>query len=117
MFLFWQRGTPVSEASEQNNNQPHIVYFKDPDGELDQFFISIEQALLLESGSLSAAIFYCVAAHFVFNLNYHKKSGDVWVFIQEKVLGIPSKPGVRCHPSSLAHFSGISRFCDIATSS
>ena len=40
----------------------------------------------------------------------NKKSGDVWIFIQEKVLGIPSKQGVRRHPASLAHLSGTSHF-------
>lgn len=36
---------------------------------------------------------FCVAAHYI-NLAYHAKTGDVWVFIHEKVLGIPSKRGV-----------------------
>jgi len=35
------------------------------------------------------------AAHYIFNLAYHAKTGDVWVFIQEKELGIPSKAGVK----------------------
>lgn len=64
---------------------------------------------MLECHSISLAIFYCVAAHYVFNLSYHQKTGDVWLFIQEKVIGIPTKAGVKRHPSSVSHFSGITR--------
>lgn len=52
----------------------------------------LEQGLMLETSNIVASIFY-VAAHYI-NLAYHAKTGDVWVFIQEKVLGIPSKRGV-----------------------
>ena len=31
------------------------------------------------------------------------------MMIQEKVLGIPSKSGMKRHPSNVSHFSGISR--------
>lgn len=63
---------------------------------------------MLESGNLVAAIFYCLAAHYIFNLIY-QKSGDVWLFVQERVMGLPSKPGVKRLPPSTAHFSGIQR--------
>lgn len=53
----------------------------------------LEQGLTLETSNIVASIFFCVAAHYI-NLAYHAKTGDVWVFIQEKVLGIPSKRGV-----------------------
>ncbi len=64
---------------------------------------------MIETSNIVAAIFFCVAAHYVFNLTYHRKSGDVWLFVQEKVLNLPSKPGVKRNPSSTSHFSGISR--------
>ena len=97
----------MTEAHEKNNQQPHIVMFQDEDDELNQYFVSVEQQLMLESGNLSAAIFYCLAAHYIFNLTYHKKSGDVWLFMQERVLGLPSKARVKHLSSSIAHFSGI----------
>lgn len=96
---------------------------------MKQFFICVERNLMLECSNIVAAIFFCIGAHYIFNLNYHPKSGtiiigiglgdlvnmwyfftgDVWIFIQEKVLGIPSKSGMKRHPSSVSHFSGISR--------
>ena len=42
----------------------------------------LEQGLMLETSNIVASIF-CVAAHYIFNLAYHAKTGDVWVFIQE----------------------------------
>ena len=75
---------------------------------MQQYFISVEQQLIMESISLVSAIFLCVAAHYVFNLSYHRKTGDVWLFFQEKILGLQSKAGVKRHPSGSAHFSGIS---------
>ena len=42
-----------------------------------------------------AAVF-CIAGHYIFNLTYHRKTGDFWLFIQEKILGLLSKAGVKC---------------------
>ena len=58
---------------------------------------------MIETSTIVAAIFFCLSAHYIFNLSYHTKTGDVWVFVQEKVLGIPSKIGMKRKPS----FSGI----------
>ena len=71
--------------------------------------MSVEQELMLESGNLVAAMFYCLTTHYIFNLSYSKKSGDVWLFLQERVMGLLSKPGVKRLPSSTTHFSGIQR--------
>lgn len=110
-FIIFQRGTPPAEACEKENNQPHIVLFFDEeeDSILQQYFVCVEQELMMESSNIVAAIFFCVAAHYIFNLSYHRKTGDVWLFIQEKILCLPSKDGVRRNPSSTSHFSGISR--------
>ena len=72
-----QRGTPPAEATEKNNNQPHIVMFSDEneDDPINQYFVSVEQKLMMESSSITAAIFYTVAAHYIYNLNYHPKTG------------------------------------------
>lgn len=47
IFYFIQRGTPVVEACDKTNSQPHIVYFCDVNDDSDdlaaQFFIAIEQ--------------------------------------------------------------------------
>ena len=99
---------------ERGNNQPHIVIFRSEDSELpDQYFICVEQELILECSSLEAAIFFCIASHYFLNLEYHPKGKDLWLFIQEKVLQLPTKlkKGAKAYlsHSSSAHFSGITR--------
>ena len=42
----------------------------------------IEQGLILEMSTIVTSVFFCIAAHYIFNLSYHTKTGDVWVFIQ-----------------------------------
>lgn len=78
-----------------------------------QFFISVEQSLMIECSNIVAAIF---VAHYIFNLSYHRKAGDVWLFVQEKVFGLPSKAGIRRNPSTISHFSGIARRYDSISS-
>ena len=112
IFYFIQRGTPVVEACDKTNSQPHIVYFCDVNDDSDdlaaQFFIAIEQNLMLESSNIFAAVFYLVASHYVFNLSYHSKVNYVLLFLQEKVLDLPST-SVKRTATSLTHFAGIER--------
>ena len=119
IYIF-QRGTPPSEACEKENNQPHIFLFWDEDEDEDegmahQYFVCVEQELMMESSNVVAAVFFCIAAHYIFNLTYHRKTGDFWPFIQEKILGLPSKAGVKRNPSITSHFSGIARVFDSVT--
>lgn len=115
--LSMQCGTPVRDALMAETNQPCIVVFRDCDDDEDtppQFFISIEQQLMLESHNIITAIFSCIAAHYVFNLSYHKKTGDFWVFIQEKILQLPSKQGSKKNASTTSHYNGIQRYYSAA---
>ena len=75
------------EAVNSSNNHPHIVKFVDASDVLPQYFIAVEQELLLQCKSLERAIFIRVAAHYVFNIEYHLKVKDVFYFLQEKVFG------------------------------
>lgn len=57
--FFAQRGTTPTEAVDKTNNQPHIVCFQDDEEELaGQYFISVEQTLMMESSNLVAALFF-----------------------------------------------------------
>ena len=86
--------------------------FRDVDDEesvLNLYFVSVEQEIMMETSTLIPSIFFAIAAHYIFNLTYHRKSGDLWVFIQEKVLGLASKAGTKRSPSAISHFCGIQR--------
>ena len=61
-------------------------------------FLHVKQELMLETSNLIAAVFYCVAAHYIYNLSYHKR----------KVIFRSSykKRCCNCHPkleSSIVH--------------
>ena len=63
--------------------------------EYDQYFISIEQKLSMESTDLATAIFNLLGCHYIFNLSYLTKLTDMMRFIQEKVAQISSTRVVR----------------------
>ncbi len=107
-----QRGTPPSEAIDKGNNQPHIVHFKSEDDEdslMQQYFICVEQQLMMESSNLVSALFLCLAAHYIFNIQYHPKAKDVWEFIQMNMAKVSSKGTKKRNVTSCTHFSGIIR--------
>ena len=111
-FLFVQRGTTPSEAPDKTNNQPRIVLFQDEEDDDDllrQYFIAVEQHLVMESSNLVAAGFYLLSAHYIFNVQYHPKAKELLSFLQEKVLCLSSSKYKRS-PAIVSHIGGISRY-------
>ena len=89
---------------EKGNNQPHMVLFFDEDDEdclAEQHFISVQQGLIMETSTIVASVFFCIAAHYIFNLSYHTKTGDVWVFIQEKFWVYHLRQALSAFPQTL----------------
>ena len=61
----------------------------DADEDIDpQYFIAVEQQILMECKDIVNALFHLVSTHYVFNMSYHTRVQDVFYFIQEKVLSI-----------------------------
>ena len=57
---------------------------------IQQHFICVEQELILETSNILAAIFFCIAAHYIFNLEYNKYYyKDAAMFIQEFIFELP----------------------------
>ena len=80
------------------------------DDENCQYFISLEGELILESQNLPSCVFNLLAAHYVFNLEYHPKSKDILIFIQEKILKLPSATiTIRKSPLTVSHISGLTK--------
>ena len=73
-----------------------------------QYFIAVEQKLMMESSNIFSAVYYVIAAHYIFNLSYHSKANFVLLFLQEKILGLQS-PSVKRTLSISTHFTGITR--------
>lgn len=70
-------------------NQSHIIRFVDADVEIPSNYIMVigKQTLLLCS-SLLAALFVLFAVHYVFNMEYHPKVKDFYLFFQNKLFNI-----------------------------
>ena len=110
--FYAQSGTPPSELADKDNNQPHIVVVQQD--EYDQYFLAIEQSLIMESRDVAGAVFFLLASHYVFNLSYHSKCADLLTFLQERVAKIPSfeasrKKRKEKSPVALSHVNGITR--------
>ena len=98
---------PLYLTPQTHNPQPYIVKFEDQmDDDVVQYFIAVEGELILESKNLPSYIFNLIAAHYVFNLEYHLKSKDVLTFIQEKIVKLPSTAN-RKSPLTVSHISGL----------
>ena len=69
---------------------------EEDDDVTEQLFVVVEESLMLETNSLLSALFGCMAAHYIFNVSYNPKTGDLWAIfeVQSKKL-----------PSTAAHFS------------
>ena len=83
--------------------------------EYDQYFISIEQELCMESADFSMALFLLLASHYIFNLSYQTKVFELMKFLQEKIAGISSEgKGTKKMKSPVAaiHVGGISSIYD-----
>ena len=84
-----QRGTPDSEAIDLENNQPYILKLFDADSDIaSQYFIVIEQSLMIECSNMMSALFSLFAVHYVFNIQYHTRLKDFFQLIEDKVIGM-----------------------------
>ena len=76
-----------------------------------QYFLAIEQELLIECKCMSNAIFTMLAVHFVFNIEYNHQVKDVLYFLQDKVLGFPD-PGFKKSSVYMSISSAIDLYLD-----
>jgi hypothetical protein len=86
-----QSGSPPSECINSGNNLPHIVKLCNAGYETSpQYFIALEQEFMMECSTLSNAIFVLIAIHYVYNVTYHPRARNFFLFFEEKVLELPS---------------------------
>lgn len=73
------------------NNHPHIIQIVDSlDSDFSpQYFVAVEQSLLVVCKSMKSAFFTVFVAHYIFNIEYHFRVGDFYFFVQENLFQIP----------------------------
>ena len=79
-----------------------------------QYFIALEQSLIMECRDIVTALFLLLAAHYIFNLSYHAKVNELMRFLQEKVAGIQSDEAAKKikSPVATSHIQRISSVYD-----
>lgn len=91
---------------QKGNNQPHVVVIQHD--EYEQYFIAIEQTLMMQTTDMATAMFLMFGSHYIFNLHYHPKINDLMTFVQEKVAKIPSEGYHKLtSPVAITHIAGI----------
>ena len=87
-----QRGTPLTEVVDKTNNHPHILRFVDSDEDIPpQYFIVVEQDVVMESTNFTSALYHLISTHYIFNISYNVTVKDVLFFIQRKVANFDDK--------------------------
>lgn len=75
---------------------------------LPRYHIAVEQVLLLECRSLIHALYCLLAVHYVFNIKYHSRAEDFFLFLFEKVMGINEAGNQRKKKKSASYLSATS---------
>ena len=71
-------------------NHPLIVRVIDSDDEVDaSYIIVIEKKPLLVCNTILSAIFTLFAVHYVFDIEYHEKVKDFYLFLEDKIFNVP----------------------------
>lgn len=81
------------------------------DDELDilpRYHIAVEQVLLMECRTLTHALYCLLAVHYVFNIKYHPRAEDFFLFLFEKVLGMQESGNQRKKKKNASYLSATS---------
>lgn len=82
-----QRGCSILELINKETNQPHLLRFVDDDLP-DQYFIAVEQVQYMEVCEVVRGLFILLALHYVFDMEYHPRLRELYLFFEDKILSI-----------------------------
>ena len=100
---------------DESNVHPYIVTLKDHNEDLpSQYFVIFGSELIVECNSLTSALFGLFALHYVFDMNYHPRTNDSFLFIEEKIMRIQCSKKKSTGYTSIT--TGVSTFLDSSES-
>ena len=74
------------------NSHPYIVrLFSAGESVGSTYQVIVEQQIVTSMKDLSTALYVVFSLHFIFNISYHGKTNDLYLFLQEIVFGMPSE--------------------------
>ena len=87
-----------------SNSHPYIVRLFDGDESiLPAHSVVVEQDVTVKCPNFIMALYCVFSIHYVFNISYHGKLHDIFLFLQEVVFQIPEKQCKRS--AALSSFS------------
>ena len=73
-----------------SNNHPYIVRLYDGDEALAPVYsVVVEQDVTIKCPNFTMALYSVFSLHYVFNISYHGKLNDIFLFLQEVMFQIP----------------------------
>lgn len=89
-IYYIQRGEVIEECCVEN--QPQIVRYVDADDEISaQYIVAVEKQAFLQYATLLGAVYALFAIHYIFNIEYHPRVKDFYLFIQNKCFCVEDK--------------------------
>lgn len=84
----------VSDAAKEqrDNHAPRIGAYLEV-GEVDQFFIFVEDEVLLKVTTLPQAVFFMFSSYYVFHLEYPSRIKNILWFLQDYIFSYPDSNG------------------------
>ena len=96
---------------DRDTNQPHLLRLVGAEDLPSQYFVVVEQVVLMEVGDIMRGLYMLLALHYVFDIAYHPQLADLFLFCEDKVLCI-STPSLKKSVTYLSVTSAIECFLD-----
>ena len=84
-----QVSVSVNDAAKSNYLAPRIGAYR----EINQYFIFVEDEVLLKVSTLPEAIFFMFTSYYVFHLEYPPTSKYILWFLQDYIFSYPDSSG------------------------
>lgn len=85
-----QRGQVIEECCVEN--EPQIIRYMDADDEIPaQYVVAVEKQAFLQCSNLLSAVYALFSVHYIFNIEYHPRVKDFYLFMQNKCFIIDDK--------------------------
>ena len=108
-MYFIQKGEVIEECCVEN--QPQIICYIDADDEITaQYIVVVEKQTFCQCATLLGAVYTLFSLHYVFNIEYHPRVKDFYLFVQNKCFCIEDKSPLSAGYSNI--LTSLECYCD-----
>ena len=87
--ILFQNSTSIKECRDTTNSHPYIIRWYNGDRPTAMYKIFVEQEDLAKCYDLTTGFYITFSYHYIFNISYHSRVQDVFLFLQEMVFCMP----------------------------